>query len=419
MREGFGTHRSIRFGVRAAPGPSSRACEPSWAPGCSGSPAAWRRWAIQPSSMLARKFLEAELPRHGDPLPDAGRRPAEMTERLRSGVRRLDALLGGRHAARRGGRGGAAPAIMAMFGAGFGPRRMRWRGAALLPATQTLWAIQTHALYAVDRPLATTRRPRVRLGSRRRRRRGRQLVGITGAAIGSSPGRSSTGIKLVCCACISGARAQALDASADRGHRVAYAAGFAVSHLCIRFMPEPWDILAAVSAGTVVYALHSWLRAGSAAATSIGCAVEPSGCVAVRQPGAPRWPDTLVTTRTTGDPKKWRVRHDRTAPATSRSRSTRAGGPGATGSRGTPGVDRQRPDRNRRGGRPASGTGGLARTDLPRSRARRGREPQPSYTAKTRMRVSRSTLGPQERCPACPLASQSPGLDVCAERRRR
>ena len=260
VRAGFATLPAIlRFGVRAAPGAIFQGLANelgTWVLGLTSSVATVG--AYNRAWMLGRKFLEVSFRITEMLLPTLVKRRADGDQagfdralvdsmRYSAAGMLLIAAAGG----------GAAPAIMALFGAGFGRASDALVVLLLLPGMYTLSAIQTHAFYAVDRPLATTMMAGVRLGvTAVATIAGVHLLGITGVAIGLVGGAFvDAGIKLLMLRPHLGSRFTKLWTPRQIvATVVAYAAGFAVSHLCIRFMPEPWDILAAVSAGTVVYA---------------------------------------------------------------------------------------------------------------------------------------------------------------------
>jgi O-antigen/teichoic acid export membrane protein len=147
---------------------------------------------------------------------------------------------------------------MEMFGPGFAPASDALAVLLLLPAAQTLSAIQTHALYAVDRPLATTTTAAVRLlVTAAATLAGVKLFGITGAAIGIVAGAVvDVGIKLVMLR-------RHLETNLVRlwsrrqiaATAIAYGAGFAAALVVAHALANPLDIIAALAAGTLTYVL--------------------------------------------------------------------------------------------------------------------------------------------------------------------
>jgi O-antigen/teichoic acid export membrane protein len=216
--------------------------------------------------MLGRKFLELNFRINEMLLPTLAKRHGEGD---RAGFDRalVDTMrytaVGMLLVAAAGG--GAAHDVMQLFGSGFTSASDALAILLLLPGLQALSSIQAQAFYAVDRPLFTTYTAALRaVVTIAATIAGIQLMGLTGAALGLIAG-------LVVDVAVKFAAVRPhLDAPLLRlwtprqllALALAYAAGFETAVFVSRISPTVIDLLPALIAGVVAFALVLRLAGG-------------------------------------------------------------------------------------------------------------------------------------------------------------
>jgi O-antigen/teichoic acid export membrane protein len=152
--------------------------------------------------------------------------------------------------------GGAAKGIMSLYGAGFARGSTGLAILLVLPAFLTAASMQTHALLAVNRPLATTAVSLARAAMTVGGGIGLSLwLGISGMALGMVLG-AATQLVLqygVTRSHISTPLLELWRARQILGLAVAYASGFAASYGLDRLVPEPGGLILGLAGGTLTY----------------------------------------------------------------------------------------------------------------------------------------------------------------------
>ncbi|MGZ6214503.1 MAG: lipopolysaccharide biosynthesis protein [Candidatus Limnocylindria bacterium] len=268
IRDGFRELPHIlRFGLKVTPGSLASGVSDQLATwilgvyGSLGAVGAWNRaWALSQRFVeLNHRITEMVFPtlveRHvGEDRPGFDRALVD-SQRYVAVAMLLPAAAGG----------GAAAGIMALFGPGFASAADALALVLLVPAITTMSNIQSDALLAVGRPLATTALATSRMAA--------TIVltvpftiafGVTGAALGMTLG---------CCAQLAiqfGVLRRHLSRPLHElwpirqlaGLAFAYLAGFAIAHLVYSLLPGLLGLIAALGAGALVYAAALLLVGG-------------------------------------------------------------------------------------------------------------------------------------------------------------
>ena len=268
LRAGFRTLPDLlRFGVRAAPGTVANGVSNeigTWVLGASttlGAVGAYNRaWT------LGRRFLEVNYRITEMLLPTLAKRRADgdregfdraLVDTMRYAVVALGALAAAG--------GGAAVSIMSLFGPEFRQAAPALALILLMPALTTASTVQSHALFAVDRPLTATV---VSFG--------RMVVTVAATfVLTSAMGTTGTALAIIVGLVVEVAWKTFL----VRRHlsrpwsvlwpprqvlalALAGAAGFVVARQVDGALPFPVDLLPALAAGTAAYALVFWVAGG-------------------------------------------------------------------------------------------------------------------------------------------------------------
>ena len=259
VRNGFRELPDIlRFGLKMTPGSVATGVSDqlgTWILGAFGSLSAigaWNRaWALSQRFVeLNYRLTEMVFPtlveRHvGDDQAGFDRALVD-SQRYVAGGMLLPAAAGG----------GAAAGVMALFGPGFSSASTALALVLLVPTISTLINIQSHALLAVGRPLATTALASVRVGATIPLTILLTIrMGVTGAALGVTLGASlQLAVQFVVFrAHLSQPILRLWPIRQLTGLVVAYVAGFAVARVVDSLLPGALGLIAALTAGGLAY----------------------------------------------------------------------------------------------------------------------------------------------------------------------
>jgi O-antigen/teichoic acid export membrane protein len=286
IREGFRELPGIlRFGLKVTPGSLASGVSDqlgTWILGAYGSldaVGAWNRaWALSQRFVeLNYRITEMVFPtlveRHVGEDQSGFDRALVDSQRYVAGGMLLPAAVGG----------GAAAGVMALFGPGFSSASTALALVLLVPAISTMTNIQSDALLAVGRPLATT----ALAGARMAATIPLTIVltismGVTGAALGVTLGACvQLAIQFgVLRAHLSQPMLQLWPVRQLVGLVAAYAGGFAVARVVDAALPGFLGLLAALTAGSAAYAAFLLVVGGMlprdrARAQAIASAIAP------------------------------------------------------------------------------------------------------------------------------------------------
>ncbi len=249
----------IRFGLKVTPGSLATGVSDqlgTWVLGASGSVSAvgaWNRaWALSQRVVeLNYRITEMVFPtlveRHlGDDRIGFDRALVDSQRYIAAGML-LPAAAGG----------GAAAAIMALFGPGFSSASTALSLVLLVPAISTMTNIQSDALLAVGRPLATTVLAGIRMAVTVPLTIALSIsMGVTGAAIAVTAGACvQLAVQFaVLRAHLSQPMLALWPARQVAGLVVAYGGGFGSARLVDSLLPGAFGLAAALCAGAVAYA---------------------------------------------------------------------------------------------------------------------------------------------------------------------
>jgi O-antigen/teichoic acid export membrane protein len=286
IREGFRELPGIlRFGLKVTPGSLASGVSDqlgTWILGAYGSldaVGAWNRaWALSQRFVeLNYRLTEMVFPtlveRHVGEDQSGFDRALVDSQRYVAGGMLLPAAVGG----------GAAAGVMALFGPGFSSASTALALVLLVPAISTMTNIQSDALLAVGRPLATT----ALAGARMAATIPLTIVltismGVTGAALGVTLGACvQLAIQFsVLRAHLSQPMLQLWPVRQLVGLVAAYAGGFVVARVVDAALPGFLGLLAALTAGSAAYAAFLLVVGGMlprdrARAQAIASAIAP------------------------------------------------------------------------------------------------------------------------------------------------
>jgi O-antigen/teichoic acid export membrane protein len=299
IREGFRELPEIlRFGLKVTPGSLATGVSDqlgTWILGAYGSLSAvgaWNRaWALSQRFVeLNYRITEMVFPtlveRHvGEDQSGFDRALVDSQRYIASGML-LPAAAGG----------GAAAGVMSLFGPGFSSASTALALVLLVPAISTMTNIQSDALLAVGRPLATT----ALAGARMAATIPLTIVftismGVTGAALGVTLGALvQLAVQFgVLRAHLSQRMLQLWPVRQLAGLVAAYAGGFAVARIVDAALPGFLGLLTALAAGAAAYAAALLVVGGllprdRARAEAIVSTIAPGSKWATRLPPPPQ-----------------------------------------------------------------------------------------------------------------------------------
>lgn len=248
----------IRFGLKVTPGSLASGVSDqvgTWILGAFGSLSAvgaWNRaWAlsqrfVELNYRLAEMVFPTLVERHVGEDRDGFDRALVDSQRYVAAGMLLPAAVGG----------GAAAGVMALFGPGFSSASTALAIVLLVPTISTMISIQSDALLAVGRPLATTALAGARMAATVPLTVVLTIqMGVTGAALGVTLGACvQLGIQFgVLRAHLSQPILRLWPVRQLAGLAVAYAAGFAAARVLDYLLPGPLGLVAALSAGAIAY----------------------------------------------------------------------------------------------------------------------------------------------------------------------
>jgi O-antigen/teichoic acid export membrane protein len=259
IREGFRELPDIlRFGLKVTPGSLASGVSDqlgTWilgAYGSLGAVGAWNRaWALSQRFVeLNYRITEMVFPtlveRHVGEDQSGFDRALVDSQRYVAGGMLLPAAVGG----------GAAVGVMELFGPGFSSGATALALVLLVPAISTMTNIQSDALLAVGRPLATTALAGIRMAATIPLTVVLTIsMGVTGAALGVTLGACvQLGVQLIVMrAHLSQPIFRLWPVRQLAGLAAAYASGFAVARVVDAALPELLGLSAALLLGSVAY----------------------------------------------------------------------------------------------------------------------------------------------------------------------